>query len=306
MLFAMQAPHRRDFLKSAAGVAAVSAAPAPGSLPKVRLGEHEVSRLILGENPLYGYSHFNRLLSDLMKEYCTPEKVVELLHRAERAGITAWEFTHSDRSFSDLARYREQGGKMQVMFLSSRPMVDKPEVIAEVARLRPIAMMYHGGMTDRAFAEGRRNEVREWLKRVRQTGALAGMSTHNPRNIEIVEEEGWQVDFYMACFYRLTRTPQEIRAITTEIPLPAAEVYLEGDPERMCRVIRQTRKPCLGFKILAAGRKCDSPAAVEQAFRFAFDNIKSTDCVIVGMFPKFQDQITANADLVRRIVPGVS
>ena len=38
-----------------------------------------------------------------------------------------------------------------------------------------------------------------------------------------------------------------------------------GDPARMFAVMRQTPKPCLAFKILAAGRVASSFRAVEQA-----------------------------------------
>jgi len=66
-------------------------------------------------------------------------------------------------------------------------------------------------------------------------------------------------------------------------------------------VIRQVPRPCLGFKILAAGRRCDSRESVRQAFEFAFQNIKPSDAVIVGMFPKFSDHISANVQNVREI-----
>jgi hypothetical protein len=68
--------NRRDFLQCAAGLAA-GATLAPSAradepaaqpaaekpLPTIALGGHQVSRLIIGGNPVYGYSHFNRLLS---------------------------------------------------------------------------------------------------------------------------------------------------------------------------------------------------------------------------------------------------
>ena len=66
------------------------------------------------------------------------------------------------------------------------------------------------------------------------------------------------------------------------------------DPEVMTEVVRQVDKPCLGFKILAAGRKCGRPESVREAFRFAFEHIKPTDGVIVGMYPRFEDEISAN------------
>jgi hypothetical protein len=69
----------------------------------------------------------------------------------------------------------------------------------------------------------------------------------------------------------------------------------------MFKMIRQTRKTCLAFKILAAGRRCNSPQQVEKTFQFVFDSIKPRDAVIVGMYPRYQDQVAENAALVRRL-----
>jgi hypothetical protein len=78
------------------------------------------------------------------------------------------------------------------------------------------------------------------------------------------------------------------------------ELYLKSDPARMYRVMRQTKKPCFAFKILAAGRVADN--GIEQAFRTAFESIKPTDGVYVGMFPKFKDEVRENAEIVHRIL----
>jgi len=102
----------------------------------------------------------------------------------------------------------------------------------------------------------------------------------------------------MACLYRRSRSPEEVRAEFGETTV--GEPYFEKDPERMCKAIRQTRKPCLAFKVLAAGRATRTPQAVEDAFRFAFSNIKPQDCVIVGIYPRFKDEIAQNAELARR------
>jgi hypothetical protein len=64
--------------------------------------------------------------------------------------------------------------------------------------------------------------------------------------------------------------------------------------------MRQTEKPCLAFKILAAGRLCDRAEWVETAFESAFRQIKASDAVIVGMYPEYEDQVAINAELVRR------
>ena len=86
-------PTRRHFLQQTtalAGLAATARADDAKSeplLPTVKLGPHAVTRLIVGGNPVYGYSHFNRHLSQHMTDWHTPERVVELLKRCERADI---------------------------------------------------------------------------------------------------------------------------------------------------------------------------------------------------------------------------
>ncbi len=67
----------------------------------------------------------------------------------------------------------------------------------------------------------------------------------------------------------------------------------------MTAVVRQVKQPCLAFKILAAGRMGSSQEKVRGAFRFAYENIKPIDGVIVGMFPQFFDEVGANVQLAR-------
>jgi hypothetical protein len=162
---------------------------------------------------------------------------------------------------------------------------------------KPIGIAHHGNRTDDRFKAGQHQLVKDFCKAVRAAGVMVGVSAHNPEVIERVESENWDVDYYQACVYRVTRTREEARKEFGESPVDSGGMFMERDPERMCKVIRQTRKPCLAFKILAAGRTTDRPQMVEAAFRFAFEHIKSTDAVIIGMCPKFKDEIAENAAL---------
>lgn len=290
---------RRAFLQSAAAAPALAAQPA--ALPRVNFGgRHEISRLIIGTNPLMGYSHFNRILDQCMREWMTPERRVETILAAERAGITAWQLHYQKEMMDTLRGVRERGSKIKVFLLSDFELHKDFSMIPGVAKLGFLGMAHHGNRTDEAFREGRMERVREFIQRVRDTGVMAGVSTHNPAVIEWIEEKGWPVDYYMACFYHVTRTPEQARALLNG-ERPLGEPFLERDPERMTLVIRQTAKPCLGFKILAAGRAGGSREQIEAAFRFAFANIKPGDAVIVGMWPKFKDEIVENCEIVRKL-----
>jgi hypothetical protein len=70
----------------------------------------------------------------------------------------------------------------------------------------------------------------------------------------------------------------------------------------MCRTLRQVKKPCLGFKVMAASRNCTTPQSTEAALRFAFENLKPSDAIVVGMFQKHRNQVEENSRLVRKIL----
>jgi hypothetical protein len=166
---------RRQFIQLSAGLAAAGvplAAAAP--LPTARLGKHEVSRLIIGSNPFYGYSHASRALDQHMREWGTPDHICAALQEAERNGINTFQTNGGDRAITDIRLYRERGGKLQVIALIK----ERPE--DAVKNLRPIALSHHGEATDVLFREKRMDEVREFTKRVRQAGVLVGVSTHKP------------------------------------------------------------------------------------------------------------------------------
>jgi hypothetical protein len=300
---------RRGFLHQAVGLAAgmtalaTSTESAAGSaqlLPTVHLGSHSVTRLIVGGNPVYGYSHFNRLLSEHQTAWHTPEHVLALLKRCEQAGLNTWQNSYAERTLQDLDRYREAGGSMNWLCLGKGEWEKEPQRIDEAAKRKPIGIAPHGGTAERLHRQKRLSDLTDLLKRIRDQGVLVGLSAHNPELIELSEDKGWDVDYYMCCLYYLTRPRPEYQKLLGH-DLPLGEIYLPSDPPRMFARIKAARKPCLAYKVLAAGRRINNSAEVRNCFETAFANIKPTDAVIVGMYQQFGDQVGENAALVREI-----
>lgn len=274
--------------------------PAP-PLPTIRLGEHRISRLIAGWNPMAGYSYMGPFLDRHMREYFTVERTVQFLQKCESQGITAWQFGHKQKGIAAVRALREAGSKLRFICLHAGRESDAPihEVIADTS---PIAIVHHGGVTDRLFREGKSQQVHDFVKRVQDAGSLAGVSAHNPDCIKRVADEGWEVDLFMTCFYYLTRTSKELAKLEPEATLKIGHYpFYASDPRRMTEVVRQVDQPCLGYKILAAGRKCGNERSVREAFKFAFDHIKASDAVIVGMYPRFHDQVSENTQYARQL-----
>ena len=278
-----------------AGAPASAAAQPP--LPTIQLGKYQVTRLVAGWNPIGGHSYQGVHMDQHMQEYFTVDRTAEFLLTCERAGINTHQFSESDKATAILHKVREQGTHMQFLCLHSK----REGIKSTVEKSQPIAVVHHGGVTDRLFSEGKSRQVHDYVKAAHDHGVLAGVSAHNPDCLQQIADEGWEVDFFMGCFYFLTRKTFKWPNDKTPPPETLEIVYpfYRHDPRVMTRVIQQVKQPCLGFKILGAGRLCTNQDTVRQAFRFAFENIKPTDGVLVGMYPRFFDEITANIQYTR-------
>lgn len=263
-------------------------------MPRVPFGPSAISRLILGSNPINGGSHLSGFVNHQMKRYFTPDNLRALLRRCEELGVNTWQ--SGGGNLRDWQEYCDAGGQLHYLALTA-PNPDDPGGVQRLAQAGVLGLAHHGELTDMLFKHGRLGEVREFCKTLRDTGVQVGVSTHMPAVVQTIEEQGWDIDFYMTCVYERHRSREELQRLLGAVPIPVAEVYLESDPARMCDAIRQTSKTCLAFKILAAGRLCDRPEQVEAAFEFVFSHIKPTDAVIVGLYPEYSDQVAEDAAL---------
>ena len=266
-------------------------------MPQVPFGKYSISRLIAGANPINGGSHLSRFVNAQMKRYYTKERVIEHLNQCQQHGINVWQTNPANL---DLYRmHQEQGEEMHLISLGW-DVEEDPKMLDNLASVGTIGIAHHGEHTDTFFKNGQIDRVREYCKRVRDTGTMVGVSTHMPDVIKHILNEGWDVDFFMCCVYQRHRTREELMKLMGQVPIPIPEVYLEGDPARMFEVIRQTDKTCLAFKILAAGRLCEQQETVEEAFKRTFQQIKTNDAVIIGMYTEYEDQVALNAQYVKK------
>jgi hypothetical protein len=295
---------RREFLK-VAGVApslllaaqcsreGLAASPEESKLPQLAFGKHHISRLVCGANPFNAGSHLSDFVNREMRSYYTPEQILKTLRRCEEVGITCWQAGIGNSEL--YRRHLDQGGKMKFLAIESNA-----NTIAPLAKAGTIGIAHHGETTDHLFKTGQIDKIADFIKRVKDAGMMAGVSTHMPDVVDTIESKGWELDYYMTCVYQRHRSKQELEKLLGQAPLPIGEVYLSQDPLRMYKAVQQTKRPCLAFKILAAGRLSDRREWVEEAFRQAFQSIKPGDGVIVGIYDRYTDQPAEDAMLVRR------
>jgi hypothetical protein len=310
---------RRDFLKSATTVAASLVVPAglraeaSDLLPTVSLGPHRVTRLIVGSNPMYGYSHVNHLYDQHMLEWFTDERVVNLLLDCEKKGINTWQASFNYAMKRQIPRLRDAGGKIQFICLAASWHYDEkwprtPEAILDgtvkcaqaAMEHKPIGIAFHGAATDILFRAGKIDLLKTYIDKVHDMGALAGISTHNPVILDTLREKDFPNDFYMTGLHYLTRHPEDwMKEIGT---LPLDEGWIASDPPKMVEAVRKVNKPALVYKVLGAGRRCGSEEEKHKAIEWAFKNIKPTDATIIGLYPRYSDQVSETTKMVREIL----
>ncbi len=270
-------------------------------LAQVEFCGQRVSRLICGGNPLSGFSHVSAELDEEMIEYYTMPAIQALLRECWQQGINTFQSRGDRHQMRAHLEHRLAGGKMQWIAQTASEFASIEANIAEIAGYKPIAIYHHGTHTDNSWHMGKIDRIRDLVRAIKDQGLPAGVGSHIPEVIEYMEEHGWETDFYMCCFYNLARQYKSAPAVDQDAY--QRDHFPEGDPERMAAVMRQVKKPCIGFKIMAASRNCRTEADTRAAFQRAFSLIKPTDLVNVGIFQKRKNQVRENADHVRAILP---
>ena len=284
-------------------------------MPAVKFGKYEVGRLIMGSNG--PGLHFSVKEGMDARAYLTPEKILEENKHMEELGINCMEMGMR------FAQYKEQGGKVfwtaRGSAQTGKESAERPWVHPkEIAKRGPIGIHHQGAGdngTDAWWRQGKLNVVREYCKMVRDTGVLVAVTSHRPEVFDVIESQDWDVDYYMTCLYKYGRTHSEWvkefasnpHMMPVEIGYPTegnSELYggeiafVQGDPPEMLKVIKQTKKPCFVYKLLASTRLTQREDIVEDRFKYIMANIKSTDAVVVGMWGKYSDEFALNKEYV--------
>jgi hypothetical protein len=269
-------------------------------LPAFEICGKKITRLICGGNPFSGFSHFTAELDREMIEYYTMPALQDCLRECLRNGINTFQSRGDRHQMRMFLEHRLGGGTIQWIAQTASEFADIRANILEIRRYEPVAIYHHGTHTDNSWHTGKIDEVRDLVKFIKDQGLPAGIGTHIPAVIEYAEEKGWETDFYMGCLYNLAR--QYKSAPATDQNAYARDKFPKEDPPAMAKVLRSVKKPCIAFKLMAASRNCTTPETTRAAFRFAFDHIKPTDGVDVGMLQKYTNQVAENARMVREIL----
>ena len=239
----------------------------------IRIGSLDVSKFIIGGNPLSGFSHLTSELDVEMRHFFTTAQIKRLLRDAESLGINTVMARADHHIIRVLMEYWDEGGGLQ-WFAQTCPELGAIERGVENAiKGKASACYVHGGVTDNLLANGKLGEAAAAIDMIRAAGMPAGMAGHNPGVFRWAEEH-LDVDFYMCCYYNPSS-----RVVSPESSSGKNECFNDEDRDAMVETIAGLSKPVIHYKVLAAGRKTP-----EEAFAFVAKHLRPSDGVCVGVY----------------------
>ena len=296
---------RRTFVKSSlvapAGLAMAGAAgsaeaketpkrPAKkGTLPVGKIGDLEVSRILLGGNLLTHYTHSRDLkyVYNLAKHYNTKEKIFETMAEAEANGINTLVIHTADGVLDWLQEYREKhGGKMQWIICSVAPcdasMGAYTKSCEMMADAGVDAIYLWGVRGDQLTKQKKFDLMKKAVVIAKSQGVPSGVGAHELDVVKACEEHDVPADFYIKTLHHHN--------------YPSSKLDFDSmwskTPEETIAFMEKVDKPWIGFKVMAAGA-----IPPKDAFRYAFKG--GCDFSLAGMFDY---EIEEDARIAREVL----
>jgi hypothetical protein len=278
-----------------------------GVLPKGKMGKHEISRLVMGCNPMGGWSHSRDLpyVGQLSKHWHTEKKMKETWAVAEQAGVNFCNLV--EFQYKTFNEYKKETGSKMINVCQCS--IGEPN-----DRLKPVKKAVADG-ADFIYIQGenvdglaKTNAIDVLLKTVdyiRSQGLLAGVGAHSIKTIHASIDVGVKPDFYYKTFHHdnyWSVTPAENRKEYPTYPVTRItdrnqwnDNMWDQNYKETIETFRSVDVPMFGFKVLAAGS-----IPPEDGIRWAFEN--GADFVCLGMYD-FQvvDDVNTTIDILRSL-----
>jgi uncharacterized membrane protein YphA (DoxX/SURF4 family)/phosphoheptose isomerase len=260
-----------------------------GELPKGKLGDHQISRLIMGGNLIGGWAHARDLIyaGSLFKAYNTEKKIYETLMLCEQAGINCINIGFP--TIQVMAKYKKLTGSKIKVITQVGLQENSKDIYEDVSVAIDNGMdiiQLQGNWCDWLVRDGRLEVIDKLMGRIRSQGIMAGMGAHTIDSFLICEENGIIPDYYMKTMHhdnywsahpRENRRPFEVDGEQSNDHNMFHDNCFCPFPDRTIEFVNRTKVPVMGFKVLAAGAIQPS-----DGFRWAFEN--GADFICVGMF----------------------
>ena len=242
----------------------------------------------MGANPFGGFSHQNPARDTEMREYYTPERILETWELARNGGINTMITNNETPHVLDaVTRHLQADNPLTwIAQVTNRSTSTMEEAIDGAIGNGCSALYFHGALVDKAYIEKDETTIRRWAEHTRSKGVPVGVAGHAPEAHLWVDSLD-VVDFHAVCCFNCGSLHDG-----------KGSKFKLGDITAAMECIRTIQKPCIAYKIMGAGR-----IDARMAFEYAFESIKPSDVVNVGMHRgDNDDMVDENVGFVRDIL----
>jgi uncharacterized membrane protein YphA (DoxX/SURF4 family)/phosphoheptose isomerase len=260
-----------------------------GELPKGKIGEHELSRLILGGNLIGGWAHSRDLIyvPSLFRAYNTERKIFETLMLAEKAGINSINIGFP--TMDTMNKYKKMTGSKIKVLVQVAPDEKLNDIYVNINKAVDAGMdiiQVQGNWCDWLVRDKKFDVIDKMLEKIRSNKITAGLGAHTIDAFIESEAQGIVPDYYMKTMHhdqywsahpRENRFPFEVDGKRHLDHNRFHDNCFCPFPDRTVEFVNRVKVPVMGFKVLAAGA-----ITPEDGFNWAFKN--GADFICVGMF----------------------
>jgi len=252
-----------------------------GELPKGKIKDLELSKLILGGNLLSGYSHSRDLIyvSQLVKAYHQRDKIFATLLLAEKCGVDTLLTNPIMATMIDEYWKRKIG---EIQFISdcaglnydakgryAKPVDEYMDIIRRAIDYGACACYIQGETADHYMAEGKVDVIADAIQLIRDAKLPVGIGAHDINTIKACVAAGFEPDFWMKTLHHHNYWS----AKHTEWHDNMYCFY----PDETISFMKTLPQPWIAFKVMAAGA-----IHPHEAFRYAYEN--GADFICAGMY----------------------
>lgn len=248
-------------------------------LPKGKIGNISISRLICGGNLINGYAHSRNLayVNTLLTHYFTDEKSIETLRTAEENGINTAilnvaSSSRVENSMRILNKYWKRGGKIQWIAQCDSYEHDLTTNVKRAIDNGAVGAFIQGGCGDTLVSNGNIDMIGKVVSYMKENGLIAGVGSHILGVPMTVEKTGIEPDFYF-------KTLNNVK-------------YQCDNLEETVEFMKTVKKPWIAYKVLGAG-----VIHPKSGFKTAFE--MGADFINIGMFDfQIREDVLISRDLL--------
>ena len=258
-------------------------------LPKGKIGNHELGRLVMGGNLIGGWAHSRDLIyvPSLFRAYNTERKIFETLMLAEKAGINSINIGFPTNE--TMQKYKKATGSKIKVISQVHPDMENNDYFVNINKAIDFGVdiiQVQGNWCDWLVRDNRLDVIEKMLDKIRSQGYTAGLASHTVDALIVCEEQGIIPDYYMKTMHHdqywsahpiENRVPFEVDGEKNPEHNKFHDNIFCLFPDRTVEFVNRTKVPVMGYKVLAAGA-----IKPEDGFNWAFKN--GADFICVGMF----------------------